>query len=79
VSVLTAAKSHGVTHDGLANWLRDNGGIEEVRRQIKKSEEAIKNAAALAEAKTAALADIETRRWCNKMSSIPAAPDFLTV
>lgn len=60
VSVLTAAKSHGVTHDGLANWLRDNGGIEEVRRQIKKSEEAIKNAAALAEAKTAALADIET-------------------
>ena len=37
VSVLTAAKSHGVTHDGLANWLRDNGGIEEVRRQIKKS------------------------------------------
>ncbi|ACK53840.1 hypothetical protein [Thauera aminoaromatica] len=60
VSVLTAAKSHGVTHDGLANWLRDNGGIEEVRRQIKKSEEAIKKAADLDKSKNATLADIET-------------------
>ena len=26
-----------------------------------------------------ALAPRFSRRWCNKMSSIPAAPDFLTV
>jgi len=59
VSVLTAAKSHGVTHGGLAEWLRINGGIEEVRRKIEKSAEALKKADDLERAKNASIADIE--------------------
>ena len=59
VSVLTAAKSHGVTHDGLANWLSTNGGIEEVRRNIEKSAEALNKKKELECAKNASLADIE--------------------
>ena len=43
--VLKAAISHGIGASGLADWLSQQGGIEEVRRKTIVSEEALKNIA----------------------------------
>jgi len=43
--VLKAAISHGIGASDLAEWLRQQGGIEEVRRKTIVSEEALKNLA----------------------------------
>lgn len=48
--VLKAAISHGVPSIKLAEWLAEQGGIEEVRRKMIVSEKALKNQADRAEA-----------------------------
>ena len=57
--VLKAAISHDVVAADLPAWIVEQGGIEEVKRQMVQSEEAIKRNQAIADAKAAVLTDIE--------------------
>lgn len=57
--VLTAAISHEVKSADLAAWILGAGGIEEIKRKMIKSEEAIARQEKNAEAKLAAEASIE--------------------
>ena len=57
--VLKAALSYKVTAAGLPSWIVEQGGIEEVRRQMIVSEKALENRAALANAKAQVIAKVE--------------------
>ena len=57
--VLTAAMSHDVKAADLATWIVGVGGIEEIKRKMIKSEEAIARHEKSVEAKLAAEASIE--------------------
>ena len=57
--VLTAAISHEVKSAGLAAWIVGAGGIEEIKRKMVKSAEAIARQEKSADALTAAEASIE--------------------
>jgi hypothetical protein len=57
--VLKAAISHGVEAADLSAWIVDQGGIEEVKRRMVQSEEAIKRNQDIAAAKAAVQTDME--------------------
>ena len=57
--VLKAAISHGVEAADLPAWLVGQGGIEEVKRRMVQSEEAIKRSQDVAAAKAAVQAEME--------------------
>ena len=57
--VLKAAISYEVTAASLPSWIIEQGGIEEVRRQMIVSEKALENRAALANAKAQVIAKVE--------------------
>ena len=57
--VLKAAISHGVEAADLPTWIVDQGGIEEVKRRMVQSEEAIKRNQDIAAAKEAVQTDME--------------------
>lgn len=57
--VLTAAISHEVKAENLATWIVAVGGIEEIKRKMIKSEEAIARQEKSAQARLAAEASIE--------------------
>jgi len=57
--VLKAAISHEVTAANLPSWIVEQGGIEEVKRQMIVSEKALQNRAALATAKAQVVANVE--------------------
>jgi hypothetical protein len=57
--VLKAAISHEISATRLPNWIVEQGGIEEVKRQMIVSEEALAKRAALATAKEQVIAKVE--------------------
>jgi hypothetical protein len=57
--VLKAAISHGVEASDLSAWIVAQGGIEEVKRRMVQSEEAIKRNQDIAAAKAAVQTDME--------------------
>ena len=57
--VLKAAISYDVTAANLPSWIVEQGGIEEVKRQMIVSEKALENRAALANAKAQVVANVE--------------------
>jgi hypothetical protein len=57
--VLMAAISHSVTAEGLPKFIIDAGGIEEIKRKMVKSEEAILRKAQVEQAKGKVDAEIE--------------------
>ncbi|ANJ00417.1 hypothetical protein A8O14_10230 [Polynucleobacter wuianus] len=58
---IKAAISHGVTPDNFTHWLITNHGIEEVKAELKESDETKKKKAAFKEAKDLVDADIEEK------------------
>lgn len=50
--VLSAAISHGINAADLAHWVRNEGGIEEIKRKMVKSAESIERQRAVAEARS---------------------------
>jgi len=67
--VLKAAISHGIPSIKLAEWLAEQGGIEEVRRKMIVSEKALKNQADRAEAVDKVKANAELA-LINPMASV---------
>lgn len=57
--VLKAAISYDVTAANLPGWIAEQGGIEEVRKQMIVSEKALANRTALASAKAQVVANVE--------------------
>lgn len=57
--VLAAAVSHGIKPTDFAAWVVEQGGIEEIKRKMVKSAAAQARQAAMAQATTAVMGDLE--------------------
>ena len=70
--VLAAAISHEVETVGFADWVRDQGGIEEIKRKMVKSEQAIEKAKRVKATLEEVVREVETA-LISPIASVPLA------